>query len=145
MDTLALNAPILFGDNGNYRRFAVRGWSDPDNPVRTWTDSFVAELEFKIGLLKRDPLLRIEAVPFVADAALPFQELSIFVNGLWLNFVRADNHIVVDTRVPRTYLNTQRNLLSFAMPRATCPKDEGWNEDERWLGFAFLKIELVDG
>lgn len=145
MDILALNAPILFGENGNYRRYTVRGWSDPDNPVRTWTDSPVAELEFKTGLLKRDPLLQIEAVPFLADAALPFQELSIYLNGLWVNFVRATNHIILDTRVPRTYLNSQRNLLSFAMPRATCPRDEGWNEDERWLGFAFLRIELLDG
>ena len=145
MEMLTINAPILFGENGNYRRFTVRGWSDPDNPVRTWTDSPVAELEFKTGLLKRDPLLQIEAVPFLAEAALPFQELSIYLNGLWVNFVRANNHIVLDTRVPRTYLNSQRNLLSFAMPRATCPKDEGWNEDERWLGFAFLRIELLDG
>jgi hypothetical protein len=144
MDNLALNAPILFGENGNYRRFTVRGWSDPDNPVRTWTDSHVAELEFKVGLLKRDPLLRIEAVPFLADSALPYQELGVYLNGLWLNYVRATNHVVFDTRVPRTYLSTQRNLLSFVMPRATCPRDEGWNEDERSLGFAFLKVELLD-
>lgn len=144
MDALALNAPILFGENGNYRRFGVRGWSDPDNPVRSWTDSSVAEVEFKVGLFKRDPLLRVEAVPFLVEGALPVQELSIFLNGLWLNFVRADNHIVVDTRVPRSYFNSQRNLLSFVMLRATCPRNEGWNEDERFLGFAFLRIELVD-
>lgn len=144
METLALNAPISFGENGNYRRFTVRGWSDPDNPVRTWTEAYVAELEFKAGLFKRDPLLRVEAVPFLADPALRYQELSVFLNGLWLNYVRATNHIVFDTRVPRPYLNAQRNLLSFVIPRATSPKDEGWNEDERSLGFAFLKVELLD-
>lgn len=144
MDTLGLNVPILFGANGNCRKFTVRGWSDPDNSVRTWTDGHVAELEFKTGLLKRDPLLRIEAVPFLAESMLLYQELSIFLNGLWLNYVRATNHIVLDTRIPRPYLNSQRNLLSFTMPRATCPKDEGWNEDERLLGFAFLKVELLD-
>ena len=58
--------------------------------------------------------------------------------------MRATNHIVFDTRGPRTYLNAQRNLLSFVIPRATSPKDEGWNEDERSLGFAFLKVELLD-
>lgn len=144
MDTLALNVPILFGENGNGHKYTVRGWSNPDNPVRTWSDGHVAELEFKTGLLKRDPLLRIEAVPFLAEAELPCQELNIFLNGLWLNYVRATNHIVVDTRIPRAYLNSQRNLLSFTIPRATCPKTEGWNEDERLLGFAFLKVELVD-
>ena len=82
METLALNAPISFGENGNYRRFTVRGWSDPDNPVRTWTEAYVAELEFKAGLFKRDPLLRVEAVPFLADPALRYQELSVFLNGL---------------------------------------------------------------
>ena len=86
----------------------------------------------------------VRGEPLDGYAGFKRADLSIFVNGLWLNFVRADNHIVLDTRVPRTYLNTQRNLLSFVMPRATCPKNEGWNEDERWLGFAFLKVELVD-
>ena len=144
MDTLALNVPILFGDNGNCHKFTVRGWSAPDNPVRTWTDGHVAELEFKSGLLKRDPMLRIEAVPFLAEPELRYQDINIFLNGLWLNYVRATNHIVVDTRIPRAYLSSQRNLLSFTIPRATCPKIEGWNEDERLLGFAFLRIELLD-
>jgi len=144
MDNLALNAPILFGSGGNYLKYVVRGWSDADSRARTWTDGYVAELDFKNGLLKRDPVLRVEAAPFLAEPELRMQEMSIYLNGFWVDFARATNDISVEVRVSRGYFNTQRNVLSFVMPRATCPYDEGWNEDRRMLGFAFQRVELID-
>ena len=64
MDNLALNSPITFGGGGNYLKYTLRGWSEPDSAARTWNNGHVAELDFKNGLLKRDPILRIEATPF---------------------------------------------------------------------------------
>lgn len=144
MDNLALNSPILFGERGNFRKYTVAGWSDPDSPVRTWTNGYVAELDFKNPLLKRDPILRLEMAPFLMDKAITFQEISVYLNGLWLHFAKATNDIEVDLRVPRTYFSAQRNVLSFAMPGAVSPFEEGWNQDRRVLGFAFQRVELLD-
>ena len=144
MDTLATNVPILFGEAGTHRRFTVAGWSEDSNKDTTWTVTHVAELEFRNGVLKRDPLLRIRATPFIVANELPFQEINVYLNGIWLTYALAANDISLEVRVSRNFFNSQRNLLSFALPRATCPRDRGWNEDQRILGFAFQRVELAD-
>ena len=144
MDNLTLNTPIQFGERGNYQKFSVRGWSVPDSTNRTWSDGHVAELDFRNSLLKRDPILRLQATPFLVERDLPFQELTIYLNGLWITYVCATNDIEIEIPVSRNYFNSQRNVLSFLMPRATCPMEKGWNSDERRLGFAFQQLELRD-
>ncbi len=145
MDNLALNSPITFGRGGNYLKYAVRGWSDPDSDARTWNNGHIAELDFKNGLLKRDPIFRIEATPFLAEPELRVQEIFIYLNGLWVHFAKVNNDLDAEIRVSRNYFNAQRNVLTFVMPLATCPHEEGWNEDRRILGFYFQRVELVDG
>ncbi len=145
MDNLALNSPILFGAGGNFQKYSLRGWSAPDNPTRTWNDGHVAELDFRNGLLKRDPVFRLLATPFLMEPDLRFQELTVYLNGLWITYVQATNDIEILVPVPRNHFNSQRNVLSFVMPRATCPMEEGWNADERRLAFAFEQVELTGG
>ena len=73
---------------------------------------------------------------------LPFQDLTVYLNGLWIGFIRAERPIALIARFPAAYLVHRENLLTFVMPNAACPREIGVGPDARRIGFAFQEIAL---
>lgn len=143
INTLRFDSPIRFGTEGNFLTFGPRGFEGRDSATHTWTNGFVASLQLRILPLVDAAQLSIDADPFVAADKLPFQTMNIYINGLWIGFTRAERTELLTVPLPPTYVAPGENVLAFAMPNATRPREIGMGDDERRLGFAFHQIALT--
>ena len=134
--------PIRFGAVGNYLTFAPQGFVREDSPNHTWNDGFSATLQMAMGPVIEPVQMRIDADPFLVPGRLLFQDLIIYLNGLWVGFTRADEAILLTIPIPAAYVSEHENLLAFVMPNAMRPKAIGVGPDARRLGFAFREIAL---
>jgi hypothetical protein len=141
---LVPDRPILFGQQGDYRTFAPFGFAEEPGADQTWSDGFVAGLQFLLSPARHRPLIRIEADPYVVPPALPRQDLSVYLNGRWIGFARAAETVALDCPFDNHYLSPRDNRLSFVMPDAARPHDLGQGPDLRRLGFAFRSVVFLD-
>ena len=141
---LVPDRPIRFGETGDYRTYSPFGFADEPSADQTWSDAFVAGLVFLLSPARQRPHLVIEADPYVVAQRLPYQDLTVYLNGRWIGFVRAAQTIVLDCTFDNDYLSTRDNRLCFVMPAASRPHDLGQGPDMRRLGFAFRSVVLRD-
>ena len=140
--------PIRFGTAGNYKSWAVLGWSqDPDQADVTWMDGPVAGLEFVTPAPLIDLQISIKLAPF--DGGDVKQQLYIFLNGLFVDLWSpvADEFFEYSTLVRKSYFSTTKdatNLLNFVAPNAVSPSEAGKGPDQRKLSFAFMECTLLD-
>jgi hypothetical protein len=140
--------PIRFGTAGNYKGWAVLGWSeDPDQAEITWMDGPVAGLEFVTPAPLIDLQMSIKLAPF--DGGNVKQQLYIFLNGLFVDLwsPMAKGFREYSTLIRRSYFSTAKdatNLLNFVAPNAISPTEAGKGPDQRKLSFAFMDLTLVD-
>jgi len=139
---LTVGDPIRFGSGGNYGAFSPQGFAQDDNPTHTWNDGFVASITFQMAAPSAKFYLRIDADPFVVADKVPFQDLSIYLSGLWIGFTRANRGMNIAVAVDVEYLAAGDNVLSFVMPNATRPREIAVGDDVRALGFAFHEISM---
>jgi hypothetical protein len=139
---------ISFGTAGNYKGWAVVGWSqDPDQADVTWMDGPVAGLEFVTPAPSVDLQMSIKLAPF--DGGSVNQQLYIFLNGLFVDLLSpvAKGFRDYSTLIRRSYFSTAKdatNLLNFVAPNAISPTEAGTGPDQRKLSFAFMKVTLLD-
>ncbi|WJV63238.1 hypothetical protein PCO87_03845 [Pectobacteriaceae bacterium C52] len=136
--------PFDFTLDGSVPERLLKGFSGAESHGR-WTDGAVARFECVAGgsVFKT---VKLEITPFLYGS-LHSQRLQVSVNGKDVyqgNFFAArnsNNPLVIDlSRVPAAETYT----LSFKMPDATSPKEVGFNEDGRKLGFSFKKYHLIN-
>jgi hypothetical protein len=140
--------PITFGTAGNYKGWAVLGWSqDPDQVDVTWMDGSVAGLEFVTPAPLIDLQMSIKLAPF--DGGSVKQQLYIFLNGLFVDLwsPMAKEFCEYSTLIRKSYFSTAKdatNLLNFVAPNAISPTEAGKGPDRRKLSFAFMEFTLRD-
>jgi hypothetical protein len=145
VNALRADNPICFGNQGNYLSFAPQGFAGDENPNHSWNDGCVASLQLRILAIAEDTRLRLSLDPYIVPDKVPFQTLNVYVNGLWIGFLRAQSAERLEIDLPGTYIVPTANRLSFVMPNATRPVDIGAGNDQRRLAFSFREIALIRG
>lgn len=144
MQILDFKTGIDFGANGNLREFSPVGFSVTSDDISTWSEASVAEVTFRLQLLRHDVRFTVEAFPFLADGLIPQQSCWVFLNGLFVHYEAVKTPVEMRFTVSRDLLNPRANRLSFALPNATAPKDLQIGDDLRLLGLSFVKLGIDD-
>jgi hypothetical protein len=139
--SIQYNVPISFGRDGDYISLCPDGFAAPEGRY-TWSTGVVSRLRFRAPPSHDDLEFELRLQPFVIAGRIPYQDFTIFLNGLWVDFRRLDRPAVLKSPLPRSYLSPEENLLSFLIPNATSPKDVGVNTDARLLGMAFYQLGI---
>jgi hypothetical protein len=146
MGMLKLGESIKFGAKGNLTDFAGVGWSShQDSPIATWSAEHVATLDARLPAGAPRVKLLVQASPFLCEGKIAFQQMNIYVNGLWVGFVHAEGFSRTAHVFAGDMLNAGNNMLSFVIPTARVPAALGIGADERCLGFAFESVALERG
>ena len=140
-NSLAYNTKITFGPTGGYLSLSPQGFAAGERNY-TWNAGYVASLRFRVPLARRDPVLALDLHPFIVPYKVAEQDLNIYINGLWVGFLRTTQPTRYECPFPREHLSSGTNLLSFLMPRATRPIDIGASQDTRLLAFSFYGAAL---
>jgi hypothetical protein len=135
-------SPILFGDFGNHRLYGKTGWSASDDIDFTWTDGTTAVVSFRLSGMRRDAALTIAAFPYVVPGRWDDQEAFVYMNGLFLAYLREREGFQVSCLIDRDKFSTGTNTIAFALPRAISPSRLGLSGDVRMLGLAVSRLEL---
>ena len=144
MQILDFKTGIGFGATGNLREFSPVGFSANSDDVSTWSDASVAEVTFRLQLLRHDLRFSVEVFPFLAGGLIPQQGCWVFLNGLFVHYQAVKTPVEMSFTVSRDLLNPRANRLSFALPNATAPKDLQLGDDLRLLGLSFVKLGIDD-
>lgn len=135
---------VWLGPHGNDHDHLLDGWSDVQDDGFRWTVGKESHMELPPPGKPGDWLLLLSFAPFLFDAALPTQRLSVSVNGRLLEEFEVDGHMVVCCRIPKDCLRLNAPIgIRFGHPDATSPKALGYSPDERELGFAFYEVSLA--
>jgi len=121
--------------------FLWYGWSGAEPEFR-WTDGQEAALVFGLEQI-RDLKCKLEAIAFVVEGKVPFQHVSIELNGQQISDPVFDGHgkIEVSFVLPGALLK-RRNILTFRIPNAASPASVGVGDDPRLLGLSVTSIEF---
>jgi hypothetical protein len=140
VQVLDFKTGIDFGVNGNLNEFSPVGFSATSDDISTWSDASVAEVTFRLQLLRHDIRFAVEVFPFLGDGLIPQQACWVFLNGLFVHYQAVKTPVEMSFTVSRDLLNPRANRLSFALPDATAPKDLNKGGDLRLLGLSFVKL-----
>ena len=142
MNALNFGVPILFGTGGNHNGYAGQGWSSTSDIDTTWSDGHVCALQFRIAALRQSALMILQASPFIVPGQVDEQEMTVYLNGLFVTYVRVTRTFTAMAVIDRDQLSTRANTISFVIPQAASPQALGLSTDERKLGMAFIRLEL---
>jgi len=140
MQVLDFKTGIDFGANGNLQEFSPVGFSTTSDDISTWSDASVAEVTFRLQLLRHDIRFAVEVFPFLADGLISQQGCWVFLNGLFVHYHSVKTAVEMSFTVSRDLLNPRANRLSFVLPNATAPKDLKKGNDLRLLGLSFVRL-----
>jgi hypothetical protein len=145
---LANGRPITFGTAGNYKAYAVTGWSqDVDQNDSTWLEGHVASLQFMFPILSTDCLLKATLLPLQSTKSR--QQLLIYLNGLFVDLLVPLSQTIQESSsiLRKEYFATNKdaiNTITFVAPNAVSPLQEGLSQDQRTLSFCFMQITIQD-
>jgi len=135
---------VNFGTAGNYRKFKVRGWSqDEGHDDLTWISGNVANIEFAMTPPKLAQTLTLRVMPATSGSLV--QSLFIYVNGLFVGFLKAKTTADFSFVVPAGYFSSDAqapNLLALVAPDAVVPAEIGAGPDQRCLSFGLVHLAI---
>jgi hypothetical protein len=132
---------VQFGSSGDYKLWASEGWMhDANDRQHTWA-GHVAKHRFMMEYTKSDLQLEIDVIPLQARGVE--QEIHVFVNGAFVAFWPIANPGVQSARIEAMFLERNDCLITFLMPKASCPRLLGLSQDERTLSVAFRSLSLT--
>lgn len=131
---IAYNEPITFGRNGTARALKCHGIDFDDCEDRSWTRAPVAELVIPLQLSRQDILLELEATPFVVPERISYQQVFMFVSGLFVGFATLENSGRSAFLLHRQAISGRDTRVTLVLPTAISPKKLGLGEDMRELG-----------
>src|SRR5579872_698455 len=134
---------VDFGLQDGGRGYLRDGWAIPE-PHFTWTAAAVCSLELPKPTALGDYRLRLICGPFIAKERLPNQRITLAANGIVLGTATAKERSVIEWELPRIVLGGQNTTtFTFWLPDAARPRELSAGDDERLLGFAVERIELL--
>ena len=134
---------IDFRTSGNSNGYTSDGFSFPE-PHGTWTDGESATLIVPRPVNYHHLELDIWLFPYLAGGRLPSQRLSVSANGQDIFSGRFSGPSCIRVRLPVAVLAASNFVsLSFLLPDARRPADDGVPDDTRLLGFSFQFLKLL--
>jgi hypothetical protein len=145
---LAYEAGVIrfFGKNDIGTNGLLKGWAKPED-MHAWNDGQVAELLLSNETAGDVSLIVIEGQAYVNSQA-PFQDITMFANGLFVGFWRlregdSGKHRIeaeVGADLGVSYAGTGILRLTFLMPLSIRPSELGVGDDHRQLAFCFHSL-----
>jgi Sulfotransferase family len=135
---------LIFGLNGNSAQYQGQGWGAAEDGF-TWTTALESRLEFPRPQTPADYLLRLFVRPFLSEARVPVQRLTVAANGVALGTAAiAADIAVVECDMRWTVLERHSTAaVSLLLPDAARPSEVLGERDDRLLGLRFERVELV--
>jgi hypothetical protein len=131
---------IKFGTSGDHDLWAKGGWYADEEPAEhTWA-SEIASLQIALPKQSGDVDLIIEVIPL--DKLGKSQKLFVYVNGNFAHFWIVKKTGAYRSCLDPKFLTPGANTITFVMPDAVSPKEEGFGLDDRTLSVAFRSIRL---
>ncbi|WP_459696627.1 hypothetical protein [Acidisoma sp. C75] len=146
-DLWSFGVTRLFGNHDLGESGLISGWAGPEDG-HVWNDGPEALMHAVFEPTNRPVTLTIEGIPFLGGT-IPFQDLTLYVNGARLGFWRLSQPKVCTIEAiiepEHIFLRQGYSVLScaFHMPGATRPVEIGLGSDTRALAFCFHSICLA--
>lgn len=132
-----------FGAEGNGRGSLRDGWAVPEANF-TWTVAPTCTLELPKPIVGDNYVLRLIGGPFVAKDRLPTQRITLAANGVILGTATSNDRALIEWELPSAVLGGGRTTAyTLWLPDAARPRDVSGAADDRRLGFAVERIEVV--
>jgi len=123
-----------FGTGAGANAYLGNGWANPE-PGFVWGVGHESELTLPIG---GAALLDLEILPHLAKATLPFQDLTVVVDGQELGCYRLDQpQQIVSLSLSATRSKYRKIVLRH--PGARSPRDHAETTDDRLLAVALVR------
>lgn len=134
---------ITFGAKGSVREFSPRGFDLDEPDSLSWTNRPTASLDFLAMPARTELAVELRVIPFLADGKVMSQQVSFYINGVWVGFETLVAGVVLRFDVPRAAFAQRSNRFSIAIPTAKSPKELGLSDDVRQLGLALQSFALI--
>ncbi len=133
---------LIFGRDGNASGCIGFGWSAPEDGY-TWAIGDRSVLTISNPGPADELWLEFDVAPFVAPPAVPFQSMTVTVNGQQVHTFESLARGRVGCSVPGLYLNGLDSVvIVLDHPDAAVPSQVHGGNDDRWLAVAFRSLSL---
>lgn len=129
---------LEFGQKSRGTLLLQSGWSLPE-PGLTWTNARYSTMGFR-SKARSFSAIEIQLVPFIEAEYVNYQDLHLFLNGLFLGAFRIATPSTVNVPVPHWARNSYDCNLSFACLTAVAPSS---GQDKRLLAIAAKSLRLI--
>lgn len=142
LQIVACKSDFDFTSNGNLPHSSIRGFGHAE-PVGRWSEEKVASFEC-LNDDRPPKFVKLQVTPFLFGE-LRSQRISVYLNGVLLGASDISESRVGDGslkfNIPDS-IGFGKYFFEFRFPDARSPKDVGFNEDTRVLGFSFKSISF---
>ena len=122
------------GASTNVKRYTVQASIAP-----------VAELEIELPFAKQNISFQIEAAPFTVANLVEFQQVFLFVGGLFIGFFTLHGFTSKTFPVTRSVLSGRETRVTLVIPTAISPKRLKLGDDEHELGIYISSMLFSSG
>lgn len=133
---------LNFTIGGNAGPYLGAGWGQPEDGM-TWTDGPNARLQMLVKPPVSDVSLVLSCFPFLGEGAIPYQELTVFVNFLRVGFAVVAEPSEIEIPIPKSVFKEPLTLIDLYIPKATSPEAIGTGSDVRQLGLAVNRVMMM--
>ena len=135
---------VYFDKSGIAQKYQHTGWSNPEDGF-TWTDGKIAQIKLPINDMPKSTMVLTAILRPFLGRKRQNQIISIMVNGKqagqWK--ISSDDFTQLKLVLPKDLFTEKEFVrLTFNIPYASSPKDEGINDDNRILGAAFRSLNI---
>ncbi|HSH39652.1 MAG TPA: hypothetical protein VK993_12805 [Chthoniobacterales bacterium] len=134
---------IEFNANAGSEAYRTSGWSKPEEQF-TWSQGTSAKLELPVGSAPGSLILIAKIAAFINPPDVPTQPVQVYANGTQIDEWQVGNTADFKASIPAAAAEKGGMLvLEFQTAKAMSPKAAGAGDDDRLLGIALHRIELI--
>ncbi|HQT84425.1 MAG: hypothetical protein B7Z58_07690 [Acidiphilium sp. 37-64-53] len=134
------NIDISFGWAGSITTIPNGGIDLNDGEHVSWTEQQTVWFEIIPRWPVKDLNLRLSASPFLVPGKISFQQVSVYVNGLFCGLTNLFESQECNFHIPRNAVSGRATRITLAIPTAISPKHLDLSEDVRTLGIAITAV-----
>lgn len=134
---------ITFGRTGTIATIPNGGIDLNDGETASWTEQQTAWFDIIPRWPAKDLNLRLFANPFLVPDRIRFQQVSLYVNGLFCGLTSLFELQETNFHIPRAAVSGRTTRVTFAIPTAISPKHLDLSADVRTLGIAITSVSIV--
>ena len=139
------NQIISFGRQGTARALKCRGIDFEEANSHSWTIAPMAELEVDLPFARHEVFIQIQATPFTVENKIDYQQVFMFVGGLFTGFFYLQDFDTKTFPIARSALSGKETRVTFVIPTAVSPRRLGLDHDERELGIYISSMLFSTG